>query len=59
MSNSFLNWTSRVAIAGRVAGHRRPQESNELTTPGDYHLPFCKVDAGTKAAKWFWQVYII
>jgi hypothetical protein len=59
MSNSFLNWTSRVAIAGRVAERRRLHETDELTIPGDYHLPFAKVDAGTKAAKWLWQVYII
>ena len=59
MSNSFLNWTSRVAIAGRVAERRRLRETDELTAPGDYHLPFAKVDAGTKAAKWLWQVYII
>jgi hypothetical protein len=32
---------------------------DELTTPGDYHLPFGKVDAERKAAKWLWQVYII
>jgi hypothetical protein len=30
-----------------------------LTTPGDYHLPFGKVDAERKAKKWLWQVYII
>jgi hypothetical protein len=59
MSNSFLNWTSRVAIAGRVAERRRPQTPDEQTTPGDYHLPFGKVDAERKAAKWLWQVYII
>jgi hypothetical protein len=59
MSNSFLNWTSRAAIDGRMAEHRRPRDASELTTPGDYHLPFAKVDAGTKAAKWLWQVYII
>ena len=59
MSNSFLNCTSRVAIAGRIAEHRRPHDAGELTSPGDYHLPFAEVDAGTKAAKWLWQVYII
>ena len=59
MSNSFLNWTSRAAIAGRIAEHRRPHDADELTTLGDYHPPFAKVDAGTKAAKWLWQVYII
>src|SRR5262249_29961880 len=48
MSNSFLNWTSRVAIAGRVAGHRRPQDSNELTTPGDITCPSAKSTPGQK-----------
>jgi len=28
MSNSFLNWTSRVAIAGRIAEHRRPHDTD-------------------------------
>jgi hypothetical protein len=59
MSNSFLSWTSRVAIDGRVAEQRRPETTDQLTTPGDYHLPFGKVDAERKAAKWLWQVYII
>jgi hypothetical protein len=55
MSNSFMNWTSRVAIAGRIAERRRPQSWNELTIPG-YHLPFGKAQAKTEAAKWLWQV---
>ncbi|MFZ0096448.1 MAG: hypothetical protein WB540_12125 [Pseudolabrys sp.] len=59
MSNSFLNWTSRAAIAGRVAEERRSENWNELTIPGDYHLPFGKADAQTKAAKWLWPVYLI
>ena len=59
MSNTFVNWTSRVTIAARVAERRRPQTPDELTTPGDYHLPFGKAEAQTKAAKWLWQVYII
>ena len=42
MSNT---WTSRVAIAGRIAERRRLQDWNELTTPGDYHLPFGKTEA--------------
>ena len=50
MSNSFLDWTSRVAIAGRIAEHRRPHYTDELTAPGDYHLSFAKVDAATKAS---------
>jgi hypothetical protein len=59
MSNSFLNWTSRVAIAGRVAEERHSESCNELTIPGDYHMPFGKAAAQTKAAKWLWQVYVI
>ena len=56
MSNTFVNWTSRVAIAGRVAEWRRPGSWNELTIPGDYHLPFGKAEARTEAAKWIWQI---
>ena len=59
MSNSIVNWTSRVAIAGRIAECRRPQSSNELTILGDYHLPFGKAEAQAKAARWLWQSYII
>jgi hypothetical protein len=59
MSNSFLNWTSRVAIAGHVAEVRHSESWNELTIPGDYHMPFGKAAAQTKAAKWLWQVYVI
>ena len=59
MSYSFLNWTSRVAIAARIAECRRPQNWNELTLPGDYHLPFGKAEAQAKAARWLWQSYII
>jgi hypothetical protein len=56
MSNTFRNWTSRVAIAGRIAERCRPQNWNELAMPGDYHLPFGKTEARTEAAKWLWQV---
>jgi hypothetical protein len=59
MSNSMLNWTSRVAIAGRIAEYRRPQNSNELALLGDHHAPFGKAEAQTKATKWLWQSYII
>ena len=59
MSNPFMNRTSRVAIAGRVAEERRPESWNELTIPGDYHMPFGKTEAQTKATKWLWQVYVI
>lgn len=56
MSDTFVNWTSRVAIAGRIAERRRPQDWNELTTPGDYHSPFGKIEAKVEAAKWLCQV---
>ena len=59
MSYSFLNKTSRVAIAAQIAECRRPQNWKELTTLGDYHLPFGKADAQAKAARWLWQSYII
>jgi hypothetical protein len=56
MSNTFVNWTSRVAIAGRVAERRRPHQRNELTILGDYRLPFGKAEARAEAAKWLCQV---
>ena len=59
MSNSILNWTSRVAIAGRITEYRRAQNWNELTILGDYHLPFGKAEAQAKATRWLWQSYII
>jgi hypothetical protein len=49
VSNSILNRTSRVAIAGRIAECRRPQNWNELTILGDYHLPFGKAEAPSKS----------
>jgi hypothetical protein len=59
VSYSFLNWTSRVAIAARIAECRRPQNSNELTLPGDYNLPFGKAEAQAKAVRWLWRSYVI
>jgi hypothetical protein len=56
MSNTFVNWTSRVAIAGRVAEQRRADNWNELPMLGDYHLPFGKGEAKAEAAKWLCQV---
>src|SRR5262249_13560672 len=52
MSDSFINQTSRVAIAGRVAKHHGFQHWNELTLRGDYHPPFGKIEARAEAAKW-------
>ena len=56
MSNTYVNWFSRVAIAGRVAERRHPHEWNELTMQGDYHLPFGKAEARAEAAKWLCQI---
>ena len=53
------NWNSRSAIAARIAKHRGPQNSDDLTIPGDYHAPFCKADAQAKALSWLWQTYLI
>jgi hypothetical protein len=55
MSDNFINWTSRVAIAGRVGERLRPQSWNEAFR-GDYHPPFGKAEARAEAAKWIWQV---
>jgi hypothetical protein len=59
MSNSILNWTGRVAIEGRIAEYRHPQNWNELTILGDYHPPFGKAERQAKATRWLWQSYII
>ena len=56
MSNSFLNWSGRADIEGRVTERRCAQNRDEPTA-GDYHLPFAKAKA--KAAKWLWQAYLI
>ena len=52
---TFIDRTSQVAIAGRTAEYRRPHGRDDLTTPGDYHLPFGKFEPKTEAARWFWQ----
>ena len=55
MSVTYVNWTSRVAIAGRVAEMRRQfHSSNEPTIQGDY-LTLGKIDARTEALKWIWR----
>jgi hypothetical protein len=35
--NTFINWTSQVAIASRIVEERREQDWNELRLLGDYH----------------------
>jgi hypothetical protein len=59
MPCSFLNWTSRVAIAGRIAEHRRLENGNELTIPNHCRLLFGKAEAQARAAKWLWHCHII
>ena len=54
--STFINRTSRVAIAGRIAERRRADNWNELTMRGDYHLPFGKAEARAEAARWLCQV---
>jgi hypothetical protein len=55
MSNSFLSWSGRADIEGRVIERRCPQNRDEPMTAGDYQ-PFAKAKA--KAAKWLWQAYL-
>lgn len=61
MANIFTDWTSRSAIAARIAEERDyPVESwNELTTPDDYDLSFDKIEYQIRPAKWPWLVHII
>ncbi|HET8972975.1 MAG TPA: hypothetical protein VFN63_06785 [Pseudolabrys sp.] len=54
--NTFINWTSQVAIASRIVEERREQDWNELKLLGDYHPPFGKDEARAEAAKWLCQV---
>ena len=55
MSARFINWTSGVAIAGRVAEWRRLLNgSSELIVRGDYQLPFSRDEARAEAAIWLW-----
>jgi len=55
MSDTFINWTSRVAIAGRVAEWRRlSHSSNDLMIAGDYHLPFGTIDRRMVTSKCLW-----
>ena len=67
--SSSKDWRHRVKQhpeLGQPGRYRRadrgmssPQNWNELTILGDYHLPFGKAEAQAKAARWLWQSYII
>jgi hypothetical protein len=53
---TFIDRASQAAIVGGVAECRQRSHSwDELTIPGDYHLPFGKAEARAQAAKWFRQ----
>ena len=56
MTATYINWTSRVAIAGRVADWQRRSHSWDEFMPGDYHQPFGQPQARTEAARWLWQM---
>jgi hypothetical protein len=61
MANAFTDWSSRAAIASRIAEEQlNPVKSwNELEAPEDYDLSFDKVEYQIRPAKWPWLVYII
>jgi hypothetical protein len=52
MTVALMKRTNQAAVARRIADSRRPQNFNELTTRGDYHLPFAKTEGRIEAAKW-------
>ena len=57
MTATFINQTSRVAIAGRVAELQRQSRGlDEWTPPGDHHFPFGPAQARVEAAKWLCQI---
>jgi len=56
MTVTFMNWTSRVAIAGRVAEWRRQSVGGGEWIQRDYHLPFGQAQARAEAVKWLCQV---
>jgi len=57
MMGTFINQTSRVAIAGRVAELQRQSRGlDEWKLPGDHHFPFGPTQARVEAAKWLCQV---
>jgi hypothetical protein len=56
MTLTFMNWTSRVAIAGRVSEWRCQSHSWGEWIQGDYHVPFGPAQACAEAAKWLCQV---
>jgi hypothetical protein len=59
MSNALANWSSRVTISARIAERLRSPSADEATPAGDYHKPFGKTEAKTKAENWLWQAIII
>jgi hypothetical protein len=59
MSITFINPTSRIAIAGRIAErqHQTPSR-DELILLGERdftEVPFTRAEAKAEALKWLWQ----
>jgi hypothetical protein len=54
--STFRHWISRVDIDARITERRSTDNWNGLTTRGDYHQPFGKVEARAEAAKWLCQI---
>jgi hypothetical protein len=59
MANVFTDWTSRTAIAARIAEERKVESWNELAAAEDYDLSLEKIEYQIRPAKWPWLVYII
>jgi hypothetical protein len=59
MTNVFTDWTSRTAIAARIAEERQVESWHELAAPDDYDLSLDKIEYQIRPAKWPWLVYII
>jgi len=57
MSVTFINWTSRVAIAARIAEWHRHSNNREHTQVlGGFCLPFGKTEARAEAGRWLRQL---
>jgi hypothetical protein len=57
MPTNFANWTSRVAIAARVAECERRSRGWDEWVPDDYHGPFGHGQARAEGARLLWQFY--
>jgi hypothetical protein len=55
MPTNYVNWSSRIAIAARVAECERRSRGWDEWIPGDYHGPFGHGQARAEAARLLWQ----